>query len=396
MRQFNRKNILEILGGNISKLIVFQVIEKIFPLLSLWLVSILYDINILDNFGFAIISVSTVIAWSTSGIGVATTKTAVGKKHKEMDSLYSLSGLFSVLTILVFIVINVISNNFSLHQHIVIIFSGYLASISVLKKSYYIALYKWRVLYIAFTVSLVGSLLTIIFLSLFEINFPELGIFVFYFLLSLLLKANFYPKLKYNKSVVEYFMNELGPLYFTGIISGSVVFVLTLIADSQEDKTGITTLIAIGFQIITILQFIPMALNRVLFITIASGEKIKSKLAIMRLLVFTILVAIPFYITIPFLGSNYAKLSSFTFVLLVLCSIGSTYSTFFGNILVAKGKTKQWTLITFIGTIIGISVIFFPFHIKLVDLVFMTATFIYFIQFILGIIYNEKYRILHI
>jgi O-antigen/teichoic acid export membrane protein len=228
------------------------------------------------------------------------------------------------------------------------------------------------------------------------VNFPELGILVFYFLLSLLIKANFFPKLKYNKSVVEYFMNELGPLYFTGIISGSVVFVLTLIADSQEDATGVTALIAIGFQIITILQFLPMALNRVLFITIASGERIKSKLAIMRLLVFTIIVAIPFYITIPFLGLNYAKLSGFTYVLLVLSSIASTYSTFFGNILVSKGKTKQWTLITFIGTIIGMAVIFFPSHMKLVDLVFITATFIYSIQFILGIIYNEKYRLLHI
>ena len=396
MKQFFKKNILILVSGNVSKLVGFQIIEKIFPLLSLWIVSILFNVKVLDNFGLAIISVSTVVAWSTSGVGVATTKATVVNKLKEMNSLYSLSGIFSILTILVFIIINLISQKFSTQQFIIIIFSGYFAAISVLKKSYYIAIYNWRILYTSYIISLISSILVIVLLSIFKVNLPELGIFIFYFLLSLFMKAKFFTNLKCNSNVFQYFINELGPLYFTGIISGSVVFILTLIATSQSDVKGVAAYLAIGFQIITILQFLPMSINRLLFITIAKGEKIKGKYEIFRLSFFTVVIAIPLFIMIPFLGPGYDELSGFTYILLVLASIASTFSTFFGNILVAKGKTKVWTLITLVGTIIGLSVVFFPFNIKPVNLVFITATCIYSIQFILGILYNEKFRLLHI
>lgn len=391
-----KKILNKVYNSNIPQLTLIQIVEKLFPLISLFIVSKLYNLKTFDSYGLAIVYVSTAVTWSTSGIGIAATKATLKNDYNEMNSLNTLSRLFSFLTIIIFFFISYNNNNnTNIIRFLLVGFASYFAAISILKKSISITLYKWKDLFVAYLCSLIFSISTIILLSIYKNEYPEIGMIVFYFTLSVLLNKGKKINLNLKINSLKYFYKELGPLYITGILSGSMVYILTTLAISTNKKEGLIGLIAVGFQLITILQFIPMVINRLLFISLNEGVKINIKKEIITLFTITFITAIPLYIILPYLGKEYLQLSKSIYLYLFTASFASTISTFYGSILVAKEKIYIWTFITLISSIIGVLTMLYCFSETTLHQIFLSITVTYIIQFLLGFLYYEKYRTLY-
>lgn len=376
------------------QLMVIQVVEKIFPFLSLFLVSKLFSLKEFDAYGVAVIFTATVVSWATSGIGVAATKAAVKNDQQEINSLISLSRLFSLLSIIVFLVYYLLTADIHFLKLLILGFTSYFAAISILRKTIMISQFNWKFLFRAYLISLLLSIVGIYIISIFAPLIPEVILFLFYFPLSILLRKPNTFKMSLNEYTFKYFYKELGPLYLTGIMSGSMLFLLTTIAIKRSAPEGTAGLIAIGFQLISIVQFIPMAVNRLFFISVNAGKKINLLTEISKLFFYTLITGVPLYFTLPLLGADYKTLSGYTYFFVIAASLASSFSTLFGSLLVARGIVIPWTIITFLASLLGILTMVLGPELEILNLVFLAIVVTYFVQFLLGLVYYEKHRIL--
>lgn len=384
-----------IIGEHTLSVLLVQIVEKLFPLVSLWMVSRSFPDSVFDSFGLVIISVSTIVAWSTSGIGVCTTKSTIKNGGEELYKIGGLGRVMFIFTMIVYLCSKFFSNDLDMFSIMVICITGYYAALSIFRKSILIARFEWRLLFKSYLLSLSISVFYLIVDSKMEINYPEVSVFLFYSLLSFQLKTPINQQRITVKEVWNFFVKEVGPLYMTGIISGSLFYVMTQLAVYEDKSVGVTGGLAIGFQIITILQFLPMAMNRIHFINIAGGKEIQNKFEVIKLVILTLLSSFMFYFILPLMGVDYEVVGGGVYVFLSGAALFSILSTYFGNRIIINEKLKQWTIITFISTVLGVMSFYVVFDISVFEKVFMSLFIVYFIQFILAFLSNEKFRVFH-
>mgnify|MGYP005754650547 FL=1 len=184
---------------NTISMACFQVVEKIFPFLSVYLISIFYETSYLDRFGLSMFYVSTIISWSTSGINVAATKEFFSTNGSRLNGIYSLNIILSCLSIFIFFLTSYFFGEFEIWILALSSFAAFFASLFVFRKAICITKFEWKKLFISFILANIFSFSLIIFFNLNHFQYVELSIFVFYFILYISLRLGVYLKFNFNK-----------------------------------------------------------------------------------------------------------------------------------------------------------------------------------------------------
>lgn len=333
-----------------AAIFLFQVVEKVFPLLSLWLVSVYFAEKDVDLYSYGLVVVSTIVSWSASGIGVATTKAAARSDKAVLSDLASSSIFMTICSVLVFVFI--LREDF---PSILVMILGFLASLVVFYKHVLIAKYKWNGLFFSFVLGLLISVGAIFGIA--PTNLDSRAVIVAYYL-PLLVCLFIYTRkeFKYHinwQRIISVLRREVGPLYFTGIIAGSFILSVIYVLEDYAEE-GFTTKLTIFIQAITLMQFSALSLVRSVFISMNRGEEVRHKrqvVFIFGLLLISLLIVKLFF---PLLGSVYEEVADVNNWLLLLSSLSATLATYVGNILVTKDKQLTWLYITVVSFVLAI------------------------------------------
>lgn len=333
-----------------AAIFLFQVLEKIFPLLSLWLVSIYFEKVEVDVYSYGLVVASTIVSWSSSGIGVATTKAAARSDRAVLSDLASSSIFMTTLSVLAFMFI--LRDEF---PSILVMILGLLASTVVFYKHILIAKYKWNGLFLSFALGILISVGAVFIIA--PTNMDSRVIIIAYYL-PLLVCLFIYSRneIKYHlnwQRIISVLRREVGPLYFTGIIAGSFILSMIYILEDYAEH-GFTTKLTIFIQSITLMQFAALSLVRSAFISMNRGEVVRHKrqvLLILGLLLISLLIVKLFF---PLMGSLYEEVAKVNTWILLLSSFSTTLATYVGNILVTKDKQLTWLNITTVSFVLAI------------------------------------------
>lgn len=364
---------------NVLGLSIFNVFDKIFPISVIFFAKNFLDPEAYDRIGFIIISLNSIISWSNSGLSVSITKAAALSDDKRIEQIISIN---IISTLIVTILFFFIQGNNIFTENVLFILTLIIAGSATLFKSIRIAKYQWKVL---ITTQLLA---TIVSLAIYIINakygpISESMFFVYYLIPLLLLFHR--PRLHSFRAIKKLFGLEILPLFITGACS-SLFYIFLMKKISHVESDGILGDFALSLQVISIIQFLPIILNKISFIDLVRGESISKFNDIILRLVIIGLGVIGFVLIGGYLSLD--DLLAYWLEIFVVCSLG-VLSIYYGNMLVAKGDEWVWTRISVISTA---SVLVYVSFLTIVNLsqILVLLIILYFLQMISGYYYVKR------
>ena len=321
---------------NILSLSSLSILDKIFPVSVIFFAKIFLGTETYDRIGYIMISLNSIISWSNSGLSVSITKAAALSDDRGIRQIISLNLVSTFIAILLF---SVFQQENILNESPFFILAILVAGYTTLLKSIHIARYQWKLLLLVQSISTVISL-TVFIWGIYYKSFTESIFFIYY---AIPLICLFWPQRFYSiSSIVRLLRQQILPLFITGA-SSSLLYLLVLRIISENSDDGLLGDFALILQIVSIIQFLPIILNKISFIdTVRSGLNASMTDIILRLLIISFGI-----ILFVLLGGYFAlgDLVLFWPEIFALCVLG-VLSIYFGNILVARGREWIWTRIS--------------------------------------------------